>query len=364
MKYLDQFRNPDIIKKFLEIISYELKTYNKKIKLMEVCGTHTMAIGKAGLRKILPQNIFLISGPGCPVCVSPNEYIDKAIEYSKMKNTIISTFGDMMKVPGSYSSLEKEKGNGADIRVVYSPMDALKIAEENKRKNVIFLGIGFETTAPTVALTIKTSFEKNIKNFFVYSGHKLIPPAMEVLVQDKKIEIDGFICPGHVSTIIGGMPYKFIPQKYGISCVITGFEPVDILQAIYTLVKKITKKQKPSVEIQYKRSVKKQGNEKAKQIIEDVFEITDSKWRGLGNIKKSGLKIKDKYKEIDAEENFEVKVKEVKENPNCICGDILKGVKNPKQCPLFLKKCNPENPVGPCMVSSEGTCASYFKYEI
>ena len=360
MKFIEEYRNPAIIEKFLNLIKKESETIHK-INLMEVCGTHTMQIGKFGIRKVLPENINLISGPGCPVCVSPNSYIDKAIEYSKIPHVIIATFGDMMKVPGSFSSLEKEKSKGAKIEVVYSPFDALKIAQKNPSKNVVFLGIGFETTSPCVAATVIEAKRKNIKNFFVFSGHKLIPPAMEVLLKEE-VKIDGFICPGHVSTIIGSIPYRFIPEKYGIPCVIAGFEPVDILLAILSLIRMVVKKI-PEVEIQYRRSVKENGNEKAKRIMNEVFEIVDSEWRGLGEIPESGLKMREDYQEFDAEKKFKVEIKESREYPECICGEILKGLKTPKQCKLFRKVCNPENPVGPCMVSSEGTCAAYYRYE-
>lgn len=363
MEYLKEYRNSEIVKKIVEEIEKEARGYTYPINLMEVCGTHAMAIGKFGIRKLLPENINLLSGPGCPVCVSPNSYIDKAIEFSKIPDTIITTFGDMMKVPGSFSSLEKEKVNGAKIEVVYSCLDGLKIAEDNPNKNIIFLGIGFETTAPTIAATVKIARERNLKNFFVFSGHKLIPPAMEALVKDKEVKIDGFICPGHVSTIIGSAPYMFIPEQYNTPAVIAGFEPVDIFQAIYLLVRKKVRGEKPSVEIQYKRSVRENGNQKALKIMYQVFEISDSQWRGLGNIPESGLRIKKEYERFDAEKNFEVEEKESKEACGCICGDILKGIKKPTECKLFSKVCNPENPVGPCMVSSEGSCAAYYRYE-
>jgi len=362
MKYLQEYRDSEIVKSLVEEIKKETKNYSFRINLMEVCGTHTMAIGKFGIRKLLPENINLLSGPGCPVCVTPNVYLDKAIAYSELEDVIIATFGDMVKVPGSYSTLEKEKGNGACIEVVYSPLDALKVAEENPSKNVIFLGIGFETTSPAVAATIKNAQERNIKNFFVLSGHRLIPPAMELLLKDKRIKIDGFMCPGHVSVIIGSVPYRFIPESYGISCVIAGFEPVDILQTIWMFVKKIVRGEKPSVEIQYKRSVKEEGNKKALRIMDEVFEVTDSEWRGFGEIPESGLRIKDIYEGFNVEKKLTVEVRESREFPDCICGDILKGIKTPEDCKLFKKVCNPENPVGPCMVSSEGTCAAYFKY--
>ena len=362
MKYIQEYRNPEIIKRILSEIEEEVKNYSGIINLMEVCGTHTMQIGKFGIRKLLPENINLLSGPGCPVCVSPNSYIDKAIEFSKIKNTVVATFGDMMKVPGSYSSLEKEKSKGYDIRVVYSSIDCIKMAEENPDKNIIFLGIGFETTAPVVASTIKIANSKNLKNFYVFSGHKLIPPAMEILVEDEEVGIDGFICPGHVSTIIGSKPYNFIAEKYNIPCVIAGFEPVDILHAIYLLVKKSIAGE-GEVIIQYRRAVREEGNKIALETMNEIFDTVSSEWRGIGVIEKSGLKIKKEFKEFDAEEKFKIEMKETKEPEGCICGEILKGKKKPNDCKLFASFCNPENPVGPCMVSSEGTCAAYYRYE-
>jgi len=267
------------------------------------------------------------------------------------------------RIPGSSSSLEKEKASGQDIRVVYSSLDGLKIAEDNPEKKIVFLGVGFETTAPTLGATIKIAKEKNIKNFFVFSGHKTMPPAMRALVSSNGVKINGFICPGHVSTIIGAIPYAFIPEEYNISCVITGFEPVDIAQGIYMLIENIIGPLKPRVQIQYKRTVKKEGNPRAIQLMQEVFEETDSQWRGLGDIPGSGLKIRDAYRDFDAEKNIEVKVEKTKETIECICGEVLKGLKTPLDCQLFKKKCTPTNPVGACMVSSEGTCSAYYKYE-
>ena len=363
MKYIDEYRSKPIIKGLTEKINQHLSRTEQEIVLMEVCGTHTMAISRSGLRKVLSSKLRLVSGPGCPVCVTPNYYLDKAIAYARKQGIIIVTFGDMLKVPGSSSSLEKEKASGRDIRVVYSSLDGLKIAEDNPEKKIVFLGVGFETTAPTLGATIKIAKEQNIKNFFVFSGHKTMPLAMRALVSGNGININGFICPGHVSTIIGAIPYAFIPEEYNISCVITGFEPVDIAQGIYMLIENIIGPLKPRVQIQYKRTVKKEGNPKAIQLMQDVFEETDSQWRGLGDIPGSGLKIRDAYRDFDAEKNIEVKVEKTKETIEWICGEVLKGLKTPLDCRLFKKKCTPTNPVGACMVSSEGTCSAYYKYE-
>ncbi len=364
MKYISEFRDRKVAEKLVAEIRREAEDFREGcIRIMEVCGTHTMTIGKFGIRKILPESIRLLSGPGCPVCVTPDTYMDTAIKLSRMKDTVIATFGDMMRVPGSFSSLEKEKAEGARIEVIYSPLDAVDIADRHPGQGVILLGIGFETTVPAVALAIKRADEQKKRNFCVLSGHKLIPPAMAALLQDRDVRIDGFLCPGHVSTVIGSHPYEFIPQRYKIPCVIGGFEPVDILQSILMLVRKIARHEEPSVEIQYKRIVKSEGNIKARNIIDDIFCRTDSEWRGIGNIKDSGLAIRKRYKFLDAEKRFPVAVKRSGRRTSCICGDILKGKKTPAECRLFGRSCTPENPVGPCMVSSEGTCAAFYKYE-
>ena len=361
MKYLDEFRD----KKLVGIISAQISEIadpRRRCRFMEVCGTHTMAISKYALKSLLPPNIELISGPGCPVCVTEEDYIDKALFISNIKGAIIATFGDMLRVPGRTSSLEKERAEGASVKVVYSTMDALELAKKNPDKKVVFLGIGFETTAPTVAASILYARKNNIKNYFVLGGNKLIPPALKELAGAEDISIDGFILPAHVSAIIGSIPYKFIPERFRIPCVIAGFEPVDIMQGILWLVSQILRG-KPRVQIQYNRVVKEKGNTRAQDIMNTVFEKKDSVWRGLGTIEKSGLKIRDKFKEYDAENIYRVKLEKKKsDSKGCICGLVLKGVKKPTDCALFGRRCTPIHPVGPCMVSSEGTCAAYFKY--
>lgn len=357
MKFVDEYRDFEIVQN----ISKKLRKLNgHEISLMEVCGGHTMAIRRFGIPSLLPFNIKLISGPGCPVCVSGIGFIDKAIECTKIKDVIITTYGDLIRVPGSKSSLEKEKSMSADIRIVYSTLEALEIAKLNKDKKVIFLGIGFETTAPGTAVAIQKAQSENISNFYLLSAHKIMPPVMEVLLNDE-VKIDGFICPGHVSTITGSKIYNFIPDKYKIGCVVTGFEPTDLMQAIYMLAKQINSKEQ-KVEIQYSRVVTSQGNTKAQAIMNEVFETQNDYWRGIGEIAESGLKLKEKYRGFDAEHVFDLRVEPVKENPNCICGDILRGLKNPNDCKLFMKLCSPENPIGACMVSAEGTCHAYYKY--
>ena len=357
MKYVDEYRNKEIAQKILRQIKSISK---KKINLMEVCGTHTVAIFRNGIRKMLPSNINLISGPGCPVCVTPISYIDEIIALSRVENFIITTFGDMIRVPGSTSTLEKERTDGADIRIVYSTLDALKIAQDNSSKEVLFMGVGFETTSPTIASAVLKAQEEKINNFSVLSVAKIMPPAMKALLEGKEVNIDGFICPGHVSAIIGSKPYNFITAQYKVPCVICGFEPLDILQGIYMLVKQI-EDGRAEVEIQYERAVKPEGNKVALDKIDEVFKVVDSNWRGIGNIPLSGLEIKDKYEQFNARK-FEVETEATKESKACRCGEILRGVITPPECPLFRKSCSPENPQGACMVSTEGTCAAYYKY--
>lgn len=360
MRYIREFRESNLAESLIEKIK-EISSKTGKVKIMEVCGTHTVSLFRSGLRELIKDYVEIISGPGCPVCVTSNSFIDRAISLSKRKNFIIATFGDMVRVPGTESSLEKERANGADVRVVFSPLDSLNIAEENPSKNVCMLGVGFETTSPSLAFTIIEAKRRNIKNFFMLSAPKLIPPALSALLEEK-IGIDGFILPGHVSAIIGSGAYKILEDRK-IPGVITGFETLDLVQGIYMILNQIQRGE-GKIEIQYKRVVKENGNEKALRMLNEVFKPVDAEWRGLGNIPKSGLKIKKEYSEFDAEEAFPVEVEKPEENPACRCGDVLKGIANPEDCPLFRKICTPENPIGACMVSSEGTCSAWFKYKI
>jgi len=332
------------------------------INIMEVCGTHTMAISRSGLRQLLPDTVNLMSGPGCPVCVTSSHDIDHIIGIIADYPVTLFTFGDMIRVPGSASSLQDEKTKGRDIRVCYSPMDALEFAIENPEKKVVFVAIGFETTAPLTAVVIKRAFEENVGNFYIYDSHKLVPPALELLLLDKDIKVDAFLCPGHVSAIIGSEPYEFIAGKYNIPCVISGFEPLDILQSIDMLLKQ-HKQGKSSVEIQYDRVVRPEGNPAAVAVIEEVFEPVDSDWRGIGTLPGSGLGLRPRYSQFDASRSFKVDIIAKGEPAGCRCGDVLKGIIKPYDCKLFGKACTPERPVGPCMVSSEGSCAAYYKYE-
>jgi hydrogenase expression/formation protein HypD len=357
MKYIDEYRDKDLVKKLVEQIN---EISSKPVSFMEVCGGHTMSIQKFGIPSLLPDTINLISGPGCPVCVSDRKYIDQAIAYSRLKDVIITTYGDLIRVPGSTSSLDQERASGADIRIVYSVLDALTIAKDYKDKKIVFLGIGFETTAPSSAAGVIRAQMAGLHNFFLFSSHKIMPPAMEALI-DEGVNLDGYIAPGHVSTITGIGIYENIPKKFGLGCVVSGFEPVDLLKAIYMLVKQVENKD-PKVEIAYKRVVKPEGNIKAQQMLEEVFEMRDDWWRGLGVLPKSGMGIREKYQSFDAEKMIPVEVEPTREDKGCICGEILKGLKNPKDCKLFAKACTPSNPVGACMVSHEGSCHAYYKY--
>jgi hydrogenase expression/formation protein HypD len=359
--FFDEFSDPKktgILTQKIQQVSLEIK---QDVNLMEVCGTHTVAIFKSGIKSILPDNVRLISGPGCPVCVTPNPYLDRAIALSRLDDVIITTFGDMLKVPGSSSSLEKEKTKGHDIRMVYSTMDALRIAQDHPDKKVIFLGVGFETTAPTVAFAVKEAKQMKIRNFLILSAHKLIPPALKLLARSDDLKVHGFICPGHVSTIIGIKPYEFLARKFNLPCVISGFEPLDIFQSLYLLLNQI-KNDTAQVENQYFRAVKPEGNPEALNLVNQVFRTGDSLWRGIGMIPESGLSLREQYREFDAEKMIPVEVEKSREPKGCICGLVIQGKSSPKECPYYAVQCTPQSPIGPCMVSSEGSCQAYFKY--
>ncbi len=333
----------------------------QSIRLMEVCGTHTVAIFKAGIRQLLPQNVELVSGPGCPVCVTPNEYLDTAIAYSKNPEIIITTFGDMLKVPGSSSTLAAEKAAGADIRILYSPLESLDIAKKNPNKKVIFLAVGFETTAPLAAATILMAKEAGITNFYVLSAHKLVPPALRALLGTENRHVDGLLLPGHVSAMIGLKPYEFLVDQFNTPAVVAGFEPLDILQSIYLLVRQIHAGV-AKLENQYSRIVPDAGNEVACQTLYKVYEDADTAWRGIGHLAGSGLALREEYRAFDAQSNIPVVIEKTKEHAGCQCGQVLQGNLLPTACPLFGKTCSPEHPVGSCMVSVEGTCAAWYKY--
>ena len=357
MKYVDEYRDGKLIASLLGKLE---KLPHRNYTFMEVCGGHTAAIHRFGLPSLLPDHIKLVSGPGCPVCVTGKIFIDKAISYSRNPECIITTYGDLMRVPGTTSSLEKEKSKGHDIRIVFSPMDALEMAVKEFPKKVIFIGIGFETTTPGTAIAIKEAAKRELTNFYLLSAHKVMPPAMKAVIEGGTA-IDGFICPGHVSAITGSKIFDFIPEEYRLPCVVTGFEPVDILQALIMLMQQMEAND-PKVEIQYGRAVTREGNVLAQKHMNEVFCLSDAWWRGLGNIPHSGLTLCDEYARFDVERVFPLLTVAEETDEECLCGEVLKGLKSPVDCRLFAQKCNPQNPVGACMVSSEGACQILYKY--
>ena len=355
---LSGFRDPAIARGLIDAIE---ATRTGPVKLMEVCGTHTVSIAKNGLRAVMPERVTLLSGPGCPVCVTANADIDTAIELARRPEVVVTTFGDMMKVPGSYSSLAREKAEGRDVRIVYSPLDALSLAEKHPDREVVFVAVGFETTAPLIASAIMRAAESGLENFSVFCAHKTVPAALEALANDPQVQINGFILPGHVSTIIGSHPYEYLAEEYHIPGVITGFEPVDVLQGIYMLLLQLAEG-RAEIEIAYHRGVLPEGNPHAREMVEKVFTEVDADWRGIGVIPGTGLKIRPEYAHYDAVVRMPVTLPEPKEIKGCQCGDVLRGVILPFDCKLFGKSCTPEHPIGPCMVSSEGSCAAYYRY--
>ncbi len=358
MNLLNKFRDPKLCQNLLSQIKEELED---EFRFMEVCGTHTVAIFQSGIRSLLPQGMVHLSGPGCPVCVTHDREIAAYLALCE-KDLLVATFGDLIKVPGPGGrSLKTAQAEGARIKVVYSALDALNIALENPGQRVVFLGVGFETTAPTVAAVIKMAGKQGIKNFSVLSFHKLVPPALAALAADRQISVDGLLLPGHVSAIIGIKPYLFLAEEYGLPAVIAGFEPLDILQAILVMIRQ-KHESRARVENNYRRVVADQGNLRAMEVMDDVFERCDALWRGLGTIPGSGLAISSKYEEFDASKVYGQELPLVEEIPGCKCGDVLKGLIQPDKCPLFDTRCTPARPVGPCMVSTEGSCAAYHRY--
>lgn len=361
MKFQDEFRD----KKLVQIMAGNIRRMSERlaapVNLMEVCGTHTMSIYQYGIRSLLPENVRLVSGPGCPVCVTPINYLDQALLCTADPNNIVATFGDMLRVPGSHSSLMEERAKGADIRIVYSALDAVALARNNPDRRVIFLGVGFETTAPTIAASILEAARLKQTNYCVLAAHKTMPAAMEILTADPDLNLSGYLCPAHVSTVIGGNAYQPLVEKHHIPCVVTGFEPADVMQGIEMLLAQILAGES-RVELQYSRAVTWEGNPKAQRILKLVFEPCDAVWRGLGNLPGSGLAIRPELAAFDAEKVLQLAAIDAEENPACRCGEVLKGKLRPSDCPLFDTVCTPETPVGACMVSSEGTCAAAYKY--
>jgi hydrogenase expression/formation protein HypD len=335
----------------------------ERLRFMEVCGTHTVSIFRSGIRSLLPEGIELVSGPGCPVCVTPVGEIDRAIALTHLKDVILLTFGDLMRVPGTSSSFNRERAQGRDIRVVTSPLDAVQIALEEPKKKIIFFGVGFETTSPSIAAAVKEAERRGAGNLYLLSSQRLIPPALKALLSSGKVHIDGFILPGHVSVIIGKDPYSFLVRDFSLRGVITGFDAIDILQGIYMLVRQ-KEEGRFEIENQYVRAVRDEGNRRAREFMDEVFEPVAARWRGLGVIPESGLLLREAFKDIDAAEAFGVPYEDKEDPPGCACGEILQGLKRPPDCLLFGKRCTPEDPVGPCMVSSEGSCAAFYRYGV
>ncbi len=359
MKYLDEFRDPIIAKKIIDEIH---KSTNREWTIMEICGGQTHSIIRNGIDQLIPDKIQLVHGPGCPVCVTPLELIDKALLIASRTDVIFTSFGDMLRVPGSKKDLFMVKSEGADIRIVYSPLDSLKIARENPDKKVVFFGVGFETTAPSTAMLVYQARREGLKNVYLLTSHVLVPPAMTALLSSPNNKVQAYLAAGHVCAVMGYKEYSSIAEKYKVPIVVTGFEPIDILGGILAAVKQL-ESGKSFVENKYPRVVTENGNTQAQSIIEQVFEISDRKWRGIGTIPLSGLKLKNEYREFDAELFFETGELHVEEPKECISGIILQGLKKPSECPAFGKTCTPQNPLGATMVSSEGACAAYYSYQ-
>lgn len=358
MKHLDEYRDSALAMPLVEELK---KAVTKPLRVMEVCGSHTMAIFRNGIRSILPEGLELVSGPGCPVCVTSASHMDCFISMADLPGVRVAIFGDLFRVPGSYNSLAEASSRGAKVEIVYSPMDALELAINNPDELVVFLGVGFETTTPTIAATIMAAKTRNVGNFVVFSTQKVMPAPMEALLSDPQLKIDGLLCPGHVSSIIGAGAWEPLAKKYNLACVVGGFETADLLKALILLAHQIGK-DNIKVENVYPRAVAWEGNRRAQNMVEEIFEPVDMDWRGLGPIPLSGLKIREKYKEFDAEVRLNISLPPAEEPKGCMCGNILKGMNSPRECPLFDSRCTPANPIGPCMVSSEGTCAAFHKY--
>lgn len=358
MKYIDEYRDSKLAKKFLELIK---QTTTRPWNIMEICGGQTHTIMKYGIEELLPDKITLLHGPGCPVCVTPIEMIDKAIAIASQPEVIFTSFGDMLRVPGSEKDLLTVKAEGGDVRIVYSPLDAVKSAQQNPEKKIVFFAVGFETTAPANAMAVWQAKKLGLKNFSILCSHVLVPPAIEAILSSPGNYIQGFLAAGHVCTVMGYEEYIPIAAKYKVPIVVTGFEPIDILQGVFLCIKQL-EENRFAVENQYRRSVQKKGNFAAKNLIADVFEITHRKWRGIGEITHSGLRLKENFEYFDAEKLFNISDMEINESPLCIAGLVLQGQKKPHECSAFGEQCTPEHPLGAPMVSSEGACAAYYHY--
>ena len=357
MQFVDEFRQRSHTRSLATLIA---EAATRDYTFMEVCGGHTSAIHRFGIPSLLPDRVRLLSGPGCPVCVTSAEYIDRLIALASLRDVTVALFGDLMRVPGTLLSPAAARADGADLRVVLSAHEALEMARSDPRRKIVFSAVGFETTAPGTAVTVMQADREGIDNFFVLSAHKVMPPAMEAILKDGT-RIDGFICPGHVSVITGASAFDFIPRRYGLACVVAGFEPSDLLMSVLMLIRQVNSSS-PSVEIGYTRAVSRVGNQRAQAYLSEVFEPCDVQWRGLGLIPLSGLRLRDRYRRFDAGAAFTVSLPEPDHASACICGEILRGVRTPPECALYSSQCTPEHPEGACMVSEEGACNSWFKY--
>ncbi len=358
MKFLHEYRDPELAQKYLEEIH---KTATQSWTIMEVCGGQTHSLVKNGILSLLPEKIRMVHGPGCPVCVTPLHLIDKAVHLALEKNVILCSFGDMLRVPGSEKSLLEAKAEGAEVRILYSPLEAVKLAEENPDRQVVFFAVGFETTAPANALSVLHAQRKGLKNYSILASQVLVPPAMEAVINDEYNIIQAFLAAGHVCTIMGLSEYAPLVEKYKIPMVVTGFEPIDLLQGILMTVRQLERGEH-KLENQYSRVVKSEGNPEAQKVIEQVFQISHREWRGIGEIPLSGYSVRPEFTEFDAMIKFEVNLPQAKECSDCIAGQVLKGLKKPNECSQFGKKCTPMNPLGAPMVSSEGACAAYYHF--
>ncbi len=358
MKCADEFRKREITTPLIKEIT---QTLDRPVRIMEVCGTHTMSIFRHGLRSLLPDSIKLLSGPGCPVCVTPASHIDAFITAATRPDVIVATFGDLIRVPGSKGSLGNARAEGARVEIVYSPMDALTLAATEPEKTILFPGIGFETTAPTIAATILQAEQLKLDNFVIIAAGKTMPRPLEILMSDPELKVDGLLCPGHVSAIIGADAYLPLTTQFNLGCAVAGFEPADILAGLLSLVNQV-KRGQARVDNCYTRAVTAEGNTRAQALIDQVFQAEDSEWRGLGLIPKSGLGLRERYSQFDGLKRLNIKLEPSNEPKGCKCGDILKGLLLPPKCPLYGKGCTPLQPIGPCMVSNEGTCAAYYRY--
>lgn len=364
MKFVDEFRDPRAARDLIARIERDSATLGRPVKLMEICGGHTHTIYRYGLENLLPDSVEFVHGPGCPVCVIPMGRVDDALWLAQQEDVILTTFGDMMRVPGSTGSLLQARARGADVRFVYSPLDALKVAEENPDKQVVFFAVGFETTAPSTSVTLVAAKNRNVPNFSVFSNHVTIQPPLRTIAGDPKTEVDGFIGPGHVATVVGTHAFDFLPEEYGLPVAVAGFEPLDILQSVDMLLTQFLHPERaPKVDNQYARVVRADGNDAARALLRRTFQIRDTfEWRGLGWLPHSGMAVSEEFAEWDAEKRFDIPGDRIADPVACECGSVLTGRIKPWQCRVFGTACTPDTPIGTCMVSPEGACAAYYNF--